>query len=239
MIDKARYADGKPKTMWNLLPKKKIPPTRVMRWCCSELKEWGGRGRTKITGVRLAESESRKRNQGVITIQEKPNNTKKLLEKIGLDFRVNAHGGIVMNLDNDIVIEDLVKFQMCFAGRTKTVNPIVNWTDRDVWDFLHHYGCEGNPLYQCGEKRIGCVGCPMQDGKGMKKDFAKYPEYKRNYIRAFDRMLIARKEAGRENKINWKNGEGVFRWWIGEDPDQYTMFDENEVFEIMQEIMDK
>ena len=44
IIDKATYADGSPKTMCNLIPRKKLPPTRIMRWCCSELKEWGGEG---------------------------------------------------------------------------------------------------------------------------------------------------------------------------------------------------
>lgn len=34
-----RYKDGTRATMWNLIAKKKIPPTRVMRYCCAILKE--------------------------------------------------------------------------------------------------------------------------------------------------------------------------------------------------------
>lgn len=34
--------DGKPITMWNLIPKKLGPPTRHVRYCCSDLKESGG-----------------------------------------------------------------------------------------------------------------------------------------------------------------------------------------------------
>lgn len=30
-------------TMWNLIPKKKMPPTRLVRYCCNKLKEGGGR----------------------------------------------------------------------------------------------------------------------------------------------------------------------------------------------------
>ena len=37
----ARYADGTHKTMWNLIVEKLFPPTRLVRYCCSELKEWG------------------------------------------------------------------------------------------------------------------------------------------------------------------------------------------------------
>lgn len=28
-------------TMWNLIPKKKMPPTRLVRYCCNKLKEGG------------------------------------------------------------------------------------------------------------------------------------------------------------------------------------------------------
>lgn len=31
-VDKARYPDGKQKTMWNLIVKKRIPPTRICRY---------------------------------------------------------------------------------------------------------------------------------------------------------------------------------------------------------------
>jgi phosphoadenosine phosphosulfate reductase len=38
----------------------KVPPTRSVRWCCSEYKESGGVGRVKIMGVRAAESPKRR-----------------------------------------------------------------------------------------------------------------------------------------------------------------------------------
>lgn len=47
------------KTMWELIVEKRIPPTRKVRYCCQELKERGGIGRTVITGVRHAESPQR------------------------------------------------------------------------------------------------------------------------------------------------------------------------------------
>ena len=58
----ARDKDGKRITMWNLIPKKRMPPTRLVRYCCQELKERGGEGRFAVTGVRWAES-SRRRNK--------------------------------------------------------------------------------------------------------------------------------------------------------------------------------
>lgn len=66
-----RDHEGKPITMWNLIPRKLMPPTRLVRYCCSSLKESGGDGRMTVTGVRWAESKNRKDNQGVITITSK------------------------------------------------------------------------------------------------------------------------------------------------------------------------
>lgn len=47
---------GKPVTMWQLIPIKKMPPTRLMRYCCSVLKETGCANRFIATGVRWDES---------------------------------------------------------------------------------------------------------------------------------------------------------------------------------------
>ena len=63
----------------------------------------------------------------------------------------------------------------------------------------------------------------MQGGKGMKADFAKYPIYRANYVRAFDRMI---KECKRRYlPTNWETGEDVMRWWVGDDPRQITLED--------------
>ena len=58
-ISKARWKDGSHKTMWNLIPFQQFPPTRLIRYCCAELKETGGEGRLKVTGVRWDESTNR------------------------------------------------------------------------------------------------------------------------------------------------------------------------------------
>lgn len=60
--------DGKPITMWNLIPKKLIPPTRICRYCCAELKESQGKGEFVVTGVRKAESVNRAKNNGIVKI---------------------------------------------------------------------------------------------------------------------------------------------------------------------------
>lgn len=55
-------------SMWQLIVKKRMPPTRIARYCCEVLKEHGGEGHLKITGVRWDESRKRKENAGIVRI---------------------------------------------------------------------------------------------------------------------------------------------------------------------------
>lgn len=209
------------KTMWQLIVEKMIPPTRLVRYCCAELKERGGEGRRVITGVRWAESLKRKESADVVKILKRTKAVMEKAEELGIDFRETRQGGVVLNSDNESsreLVED------CYLHHKVVINPIVDWTDDDVWEFLHHYGCKSNPLYECGYKRIGCIGCPMA-AKHRYKEFNDYPKYKLNYIKAFDRMLERRKE--RSLKVDWSSGENVFKWWMNEDVNQLSFFGED------------
>lgn len=215
-IDFSYYPDGKRITMWNLIPKKKMPPTRIVRYCCAMLKERGGEDRFCVTGVRWAESFKR-RGHNVFEIKGKPRKHEKLAVKLGLDYSLNKYGEIILNTEND----DARRFtEYCKRTSKWILNPIVDWSDSDVWQFLRYYGCSANPLYQCGSCRVGCVGCPMGSAHGMRKDFYRYPKFKDLYIRAFQRML----DMNPDVNYSWKSGEEVYSWWVGDDPDQLTLF---------------
>lgn len=205
-------------SMWQLIVKKGFPPTRLIRYCCSELKERGGQGKVTITGVRWAESAKRKESAGLVNIIGKPKTTQRDASASNLDYRINKMDGLILNDDND---ESRRFVEHCYRTRKTMVNPIVDWSDKDVWEFLKYYGCESNPLYQCGFNRIGCIGCPMA-GKHRYFEFERYPKYKALYIKAFDRMVKARAERGLTNRVIWHTGEAVFKWWMGENPLQLT-----------------
>lgn len=89
-----RYDDGKRVTMWNLITRKKMPPTRLMRYCCQYLKESSGDGKMTVTGVRWDESTNRKQNQGVVTVMS---GGKKLAKDLNFDenpnFQQTIRGG--------------------------------------------------------------------------------------------------------------------------------------------------
>lgn len=185
---------GVPVTMWSLIPQKLMPPTRFMRYCCAVLKEKGGAGRMITTGVRWAESTKRRKNRAA-------------LETVGK----KKEGKILLD-DND----DRRLFETCSLKAKRICNPIIDWTDRDIWDYIESEHIETNPLYQCGFHRVGCIGCPMARLKKRSREFARYPKYQRAYIRAFDRMLEERKRRGKMNG-SWRSGTTgieIFHWWM-------------------------
>ena len=209
------------KTMWQLIVEKMMPPTRKVRYCCSDLKENGGKGRVKITGVRKEESFSRNANAGLVQIIGKPKTTQKAAIQQEVEFEVAPKGAVILNHDN---AKSRQFVEQCYRTTSTLINPIVDWLEGDVWDFLGYYGCKSNPLYYLGFCRIGCVGCPLGGSCHMKNEFARYPKYQENYIRAFDRMLIRRQDRGLPT--HWRSGEEVFAWWIGDDPNQLSFFDQ-------------
>lgn len=179
---------GKSITMWSLIPLKLMPPTRIMRYCCEVLKEQGGKDRFITTGVRWSESVNRKNNRGIY----------------------EAGRNIILNNDND---DKRTLFESCSVKSKRVCNPIIDWSDKDVWMFLKEYKADTNPLYKCGFNRVGCIGCPLA-GRHRYKEFEIYPKYKLNYILSFDRMIENRKKNNKMNSFNFKTGEDVFHWWM-------------------------
>jgi phosphoadenosine phosphosulfate reductase len=192
-------------TMRKLIIKNGMPPTMIARYCCKVLKEGGGKGRIVVTGVRWAESSRRKAQHGIANIKRN-----------------------ILNDDND---ESRRMVEQCYRTQKTMVNPIVDWLDEDVWEFIHERSLAYCSLYDEGFERLGCVGCPM--GRAKKDDFVRWPQYKGMYIKAFNLMLQELNEKGKGGKRleHWKDGQAVFDWWIGKtgtwsDENQISMEDE-------------
>lgn len=189
-VDKHVQPDGSRVTMWNLIPRKLMPPTRLVRDCCAVLKEGGGKDRFIATGVRWAESTARKRRGGLEVLTSKPQNK------------------LILSNDND---DDRRLFETCQLKGKRVVNPIIDWKDDDVLDYAAVEKIPMNPLYCEGFYRVGCIGCPMAS-KARIMEFTRYPRIKAAYIRAFDRMLEERRK--RSLPSQWQSGVDVFHWWM-------------------------
>lgn len=90
--------------------------------------------------------------------------------------------------------------EACKKEHKTLVSPIVDWSDKDVWEFIKIYKLKYCCLYDEGYKRIGCVLCPMQTLRMKKIDIERYPGFYKAYLKAFGKMLEKHKERGIKNK---------------------------------------
>lgn len=192
---------GEPVTMWSLIPQKQMPPTRIVRYCCKVLKETGGKGRAIATGVRRSESTAR-RNRTFA-------NNFSRARPGALDFEDAA--SLFEDADKAIEHDDNFIRSCRIKGKT-SFQPILEWTDDDVWQYLDERGVETNPLYDEGFKRVGCIGCPFASPAERQREFQRWPKYREAYLRTFGKMLDHRRECGLPTE--WQTPEEVFEWWM-------------------------
>ncbi|GHV89868.1 hypothetical protein AGMMS50268_03710 [Spirochaetia bacterium] len=190
-VDTPRFRDGRQKTMWNGVVTKGLP-LRSQRWCCERLKEFGGNDRYCVTGVRWAESSRRANSRNM---HEIPGETKR--------------DHIIFNNDNDMRRK---LTELCLQKRKFILNPIVDWSDEDVWQFLKDRRVPVNPLYSQGWNRIGCIGCPMS--RNGRKELERFPKYKAAYFRAAKKHVEHRREVGLHEKGIMESPEKYFEWWL-------------------------
>ena len=210
-FDYPRYPDGSRINMWNLIAKKRMPPTRLARYCCQYLKEDGGYGRMTVTGVRWAESRNRKENQGLFTIYSMGGQLPQEMRDSPFT-QETPRGGVILNSDNDETREFL---ESCYRLKKTVINPIIDWEDEDVWEFIHKHNIPYCELYDKGYTRLGCIGCPLGGHQHQKKEFEAYPKYKKAYTLAFQKMINKRLEDGIKTD-EWRTGEEVMNWWLEE-----------------------
>ena len=176
-------------SMWALIIKEMYPPTRKVRYCCRYLKERTISRCCAVLGVRRSESPKR----AASGVAEKRSSRKQDRQTFDFD-----------NGDKRIIAS-------CLMKATIKIHPIVEWTDRDVWQFLTDVKANINPCYSMGFTRVGCVGCPMAS-KTRYLEFQQWPKFENLYRRAFVRMLEERKARGKP--CQWKTADEVFRWWM-------------------------
>ena len=97
------------------------------------------------------------------------------------------------------------------------VNPIINWSVSDVWQFIKRHNLPHCSLYDEGFERIGCILCPNNTLRV--RDVYRFPKFYKAYLRTFDKMLEVRRAKGL--KTTWKNGKDVMDWWLQDDRKYY------------------
>lgn len=103
-------------------------------------------------------------------------------------------------------------FYHCQTYYRKVLNPIIDWTTDEVWEFIKENNLRYCCLYDEGFDRLGCIGCPMGSIEHRKMELERYPKYKENYIRAFQKMIDNNIRGGREQTT--LTGKEEMEWWL-------------------------
>lgn len=179
------------RSLWRIMRETLVIPSRLIRVCCSELKERKMPDAPYIvTGVRWAESAGRRAKSGVAMVYTSSERT-----SAGLLTTDDASSRRL--------------FEQCQMRGVRALNPIIDWGDDDVWSYLASRGIEGNPLYKEGWTRIGCVGCPLARRRARELAFARYPKLYKAWHDAIAYVIARRREMGNPMCLQGKEVESV------------------------------
>jgi phosphoadenosine phosphosulfate reductase len=160
-------------------------PTMKARYCCQVLKESTGAGSVVVTGIRKQESIKRaKRNE------------------IEIDHHKYSNSWDQFNIEKEKVIS-------CVSGKDKLIiNPIINWSNTDVWEFIKIRNLKYCELYDQGYLRVGCMFCPMANKNSLKKDLERYPGVLNKIKQSVEELM-------KKGKYEFaKDSDEVMEWWF-------------------------
>ena len=175
-------------SIYNMAKKKHILPTRRFRWCCAEYKEMSGAGKVTLIGVRKEESARRAKREEIST-NIKGKRTEETFDQWS---------------------EHEETMVACVGGKDKLlISPIIDWTERDVWEYLNSRGIRHCDLYDRGYRRIGCILCPMSSFRQKRREMAEYPHVRKKWIDTIQWLMD-----NRWQEHQYRTAEDVLEWWI-------------------------
>lgn len=180
-----------PRTFQKICLDARMLPSRWVRFCCQFLKERGGESTFTVTGVRHAESYKRQSRQEVEIMTRR------------------RHPEFVAGTYDQFAEHQLVE-QQCIRGKDKLIlNPILDWSDSEVWQFIADRRLPVNPLYRtCA--RVGCVFCPLASVNARRRELQLFPRYVPMFIRLIHQIRELRRQDGAEDAWGTLTDEQVF-----------------------------
>lgn len=109
--------------------------------------------------------------------------------------------------------------EICARDSTKWyVNPIIDWTEQDVWNYIKERGVSYCSLYDerypDGRRkfhRLGCILCPMGGPRQTQLQLKRWPELAEAWHRSTVRMYERFPERFNDR---WSSPEELWKWWL-------------------------
>jgi phosphoadenosine phosphosulfate reductase len=118
-------------------------------------------------------------------------------------------------------------YSVCHSDITKRfLHPVIDFTTKDVWDYIHQNNLPYCSLYDFGFKRLGCVLCPMETAKQKIIEANRYPRL----AEAWRKSAFRYWEKGTKGARKYSSPQAFWDWYMrckgepkGKDA-QCTMF---------------
>ncbi|MBR4983135.1 MAG: phosphoadenosine phosphosulfate reductase family protein [Lachnospiraceae bacterium] len=150
--------------------KQGLLPTVQIAYCC-ELYKHNPKYIDKCAILGIRKSESQKRASRAVFTAKNKTTLKKIKATVNEYFKEQC--------------------QSIGSGNLITLYPIVDWTDNDVWEYIHKHNLPINPEYQYNN-RVGCIIC-------LKTNFTHNYRALMMYPKLIDSVINSR----RGNNCNW------------------------------------
>lgn len=101
--------------------------------------------------------------------------------------------------------------EICRTKSTKTfLNPIIDWSNKEVWEYIHAEKIPYCNLYDEGFDRLGCILCPMTTAKKARQEIQRWP----GMAKAWETAAIRYWNKHTKGTNKFSSGEALFEWWI-------------------------
>ncbi len=87
------------------------------------------------------------------------------------------------------------------------VNPIIEWSTPEVWQYLSDRNISHCKLYDEGQTRIGCILCPMASPRQKRAEVKRYPHVAKKWLEVCEYYF-----GKYSSKL--ESPEDMFNWWI-------------------------
>lgn len=174
------------KNFYTLITEKGLPSI-TKRYCCAILKEGYGIGKTCLIGVRREESAKRAKYNEIDIISNRKEHKDKTRKHTIESIETNEH--------------------QCIKGKDRlNIYPILNWTTKDVWQFIKDNNLPTNPCYE-DKGRVGCMVCPFAQRKEIERYERQYPKMKKAIVMALQKFM------DKKGDSQFANAEECYDWW--------------------------
>ena len=109
-------------------------------------------------------------------------------------------------------------YEPCRTQKTKFfLNAIIDWTDREVWEYIKVREVPYCELYDEGFKRLGCILCPMSSPRQAVEETKRWPKIEGAWRRATHLLYEQRKSRGMPSVDRWNSADEMFEWWLSRE----------------------